>query len=445
MPVALLAVFSALALNFFFIPPLYTFSIGKPEDWLLFTVYFLVAVVTGSLVSRVRSRERLLRDRESAAAFLFGAAQLLSECASVEAAAEAAAHLAEEHFKTDAAVFVDDGAGSLDPRPRGKAAAQVDGREYDIAAYAFAERILCGARTDTLPSAALRYFPAAAGEKASGVLGLVVPAGRAWTGADDNLLQSLGRTLALSIERFRSEARSRRAVLELESERMGSLLLDSVSHELRTPLTPITGSLSALRDDSLAEKAAVRREILANALEASDRLDEIVEDLLSLSRFESGMLVLVRRPAELSELARAAISRAGPELSSRNVETLACEDEVALVDPALTARLAANLLRNAARYSTPGSPIDFVLEGRPGALVIKVRDNGPGLPEGELVSIFSKFARGRKARGGGLGLGLAICSGIAEAHGGSIVARNSDGGGLEIEAVLPFAKGGPAA
>ncbi len=168
-PVALLAILSALCLNFFFIPPLYTFAITAAEDWLLFGVYFLVAFVTGSLVSRVHSRERLLRDREGAAAFLFGAAQLLSECGTVEAAAEAAARLAEDQFKTEAAVFVDDGQGDLDPTPRGKAVPKIDEREFDVAAYAFVERATCGAQTDTLPSARLRYVPASAGEKAAGV------------------------------------------------------------------------------------------------------------------------------------------------------------------------------------------------------------------------------------------------------------------------------------
>ncbi len=437
-PVAAIAVLSALALNFLFIPPLFTFSIGRTEDWILFSVYFLVAFVTGSLVSRVRSRERLLRDREGAAAFLFGAAQLLSESASVEAAADAAARLAEEHFATEAAVFVDDGEGVLDPAPRGKAGKKIDEREFDIAAYSFAERVLCGAQTETLPSAALRYLPAAAGERAAGVIGIVPPPGRVWTRADDNLLQSLGRTLALSVERFRSEARSRRALLELESERLGGILLDSVSHELRTPLTTITGSLSALRDDALAEKREARQAMLANALEASDRLNRVVEDLLSISRIESGMLRLDRRLVELPELARAAIARAGPELASRRLELSAPEDGVtAFVDAALAARLAANLLRNAARYSPPDAAISFALEGEGGGLVIRVADRGPGLPEEDLASIFSRFRRGRAAKGGGLGLGLAICKGIAEAHGGSIRARNAIGGGLVVEARLP--------
>jgi two-component system sensor histidine kinase KdpD len=437
-PVALLALISALALDFFFIPPLYTFTITALQDWVLFAVYFLVAFVTGSLVSRVHSREALLRDREGAASFLFGAAQLLSECSSVEAAAEAAARLAEDKFGTEAAIFVDDGLGDLDPLPRGKAAPRIDEREFDVAAYAFVERSTCGAQTDTLPSAHLRYVPASAGEKASGVIGLAIPEGRLWTRADDNLLQSLGRTLALSVERFRSESRSRKAVLQLESERLGGILLDSVSHELRTPLTTITGSLSALRDDALAEKAEPRHAILTNALEAADRLDDVVEDLLGLSRMESGMLVLNRRAVDLSDLARAAVDRAGPELASRGMDiSTLTEGGPAMVDPALSARLAANLLRNAARYSPPGTPIEFSLEATKGELAIRVRDRGPGIPEPELASLFAKFKRGSDATGPGLGLGLAICKGIAEAHGGSIKASNVSGGGLEVEALLP--------
>ena len=463
-PVAGLALLSALALDFFFIPPLYTFTITAIEDWLLFAVYFLVAFVTGSLVSRVHSRERLLEEREGAASFLFGAAQLLSECSSAEAAAEAAARLAEEHFGTEAAVFIDDGEGALDGAPRGKAAPRVDAREFDVAAYSFYERAFCGAGTETLPGAALRYLPAwagasagtAEGESASGVIGLAIPAGKVWTRGDDNLVLSLGRTLALSLERFRSEERSRKVLLRLESERLGGILLDSVSHELRTPLTTITGSLSALRDDALAERAQARKAILANALDAADRLDGIVEDLLSISRIESGMLALDRKPVDLPELARAAIARAGPELSGRPLEVSAPEDteqaqedsrpalkesRPVLVDSSLAARLAANLLRNAARYSPAGEAISFALEAGPAGLVLRVRDHGPGLPEDELAEIFAKFKRGRQAKGGGLGLGLAICKGIAEAHGGGIRARNAPGGGLEVEALLPS---GPA-
>jgi len=164
----------------------------------------------------------------------------------------------------------------------------------------------------------------------------------------------------------------------------------------------------------------------------------VVEDLLGLSRMESGMLVLNRRAVDLPDLARAAGDRAGPELASRGIDlSTITEGGPAMVDPALSARLAANFLRNAARYSPPGTPIEFSLEATKGELAIRVRDRGPGIPEPEIASLFSKFKRGSDASGPGLGLGLAICKGIAEAHGGSITARNAPGGGLEVEAFLP--------
>ncbi len=138
------------------------------EDWILFGVYFLVAFVTGCLVSRVHSRERLLRDRESAAAFLFGAAQLLAECPSIEAAAESAARLAEEHFDTEAAVFVDGGEGELESTPRGKAATEDRRARVRHRRVRFRRARALRSPTDTLPSARLRYVPASAGEKAAG-------------------------------------------------------------------------------------------------------------------------------------------------------------------------------------------------------------------------------------------------------------------------------------
>lgn len=431
-PVAALAIVSALALNYFFIPPLYTLTIDKPEDWLLFGVYFLVAFETSALVSRSRARASLLKDRERAANFLFGASQVVSDSRSPDEAAKAAAELVKSHYRTEAFVLLDDGEGRL--------AKGLEAREYDIASYAYAERKICGSRTSTLPNAAFRYIPAFTGETTVGVIGITMPEDGVWTNADDDLIQSLGRTLALAIERRRSETRIRETSLKLESERLGAILLDSVSHELRTPLTAITGSLSALDEEELAKSPETRRMLVANALEQADALNAVVEDLLSLSRIESGMLRLKRDFIDLPDLARMAMDRAGGELKERRVDLVAAEDAPAFVDGALVARLAANLLRNAARYSPKGEAIAFSLESRGPALAVRVRDRGPGLPPDELSSVFDKFARGRDAKGKGLGLGLAICKGIAEAHGGSIAARNATDGGLEIEALIPCAQ-----
>jgi two-component system sensor histidine kinase KdpD len=230
---------------------------------------------------------------------------------------------------------------------------------------------------------------------------------------------------------------------------MGRILLDSVSHELRTPLTTITGSLSALRDETLAGDAAARQELLEVALDASGRLDGIVEDLLSLSRIESGALRPSLRATDPGEIARAAIERAGPSARGREIRLATGSEERTLVlDVALVARLVANLLRNASSYSSPETPIDVSFEPRGRDLAIRVRDYGNGVAEAELEAIFEKFRRGSSGSPpvpgyaappapSGLGLGLAICRGIARAHGGMVSARNAPGGGLEVTVLLP--------
>jgi len=443
-PLAVAAVLSAAVLNFLFMPPLYRLSIASAGDLVLFGVYFVVAFVTSTLVSRERSRERLIKEREDASSFLLGAAQIVSESGSADEAAAAAARLAAVHFRADSTVVLRDSSPSGGYRRFGPAADRaVYGVEAEAARYALETGSVCGSGTDTFPGATLRFVPASLGDEPICAIGVALPEGGAWTRRGDSLLQSLGRTLSLSVERHRYEERERKAVLELESERLGGILLDSVSHELRTPLTTITGSISALRDDALAEKGEARRAILANALEAADRLNDVVDDLLSLSRIEAGMLRLDRRPTELSELARASIARGGPELDASTIDLEASDEGGPVsVDPALAARLAANLLRNAARYAPPGTRIGFALGADGGGLTIRVRDRGPGMDAKDIESAFTKFGRGRKARGSGLGLGLAICRGIAEAHGGGISAANAPGGGLIIEARLPAAEGG---
>jgi two-component system sensor histidine kinase KdpD len=437
-PVALLAVLSALALNFFFIPPFYTFAIASIGDLILFATYFLVAFVTSGLVARLKANDRLLAEREGSAAFLFQAAERLAACRSAAEAAEAAASLVEEHYGTRAAVFVAEAAATSPQCRGGRAAELIDAKEEAAASYAFRARRICGAGSDSLAAAALRYLPAVLGEAASGVIGLVLPEGRAWKRSDDGLLLSLGRTLAFVVERELSERRSREALLELESGRLSKLLLDSVSHELRTPLTTITGSVSALMDESLASQSGPRGLLLEGALAAAERLNRIVEDILSMSRIESGSLRLALSLVDLEDLAAEARDAAGSELSEAALLVhFPQKPRPARLDLGLAAHLVGNLLRNAARYSPPGGRVVLAFEEEGADLTIRVADSGPGVEEDELGSIFERFKRGRTALRGGLGLGLAICRGIALAHGGSILARNRSEGGLEVVATIP--------
>lgn len=436
-PVALFAVLSALALNFLFMAPQYTLRIATSEDLILFLTYFLVAFVTGSLVARLRAKERLLSERERRNAFLLASTQRLAECESVREAAKAAISIIREFYGAESLVLVREGE-ALAPAGRDPGAREPEPATMEAARRAFSERSIAGRGTDIEPEAAFRCIPAAAGERSAGVIAVAPPKARVWKKSDDGLLLSMGRSFAFIAERERAETLRMKADLELASERLSKVLLDSVSHELRTPLTTITGSMSALRDEALAADPEARKALVEGALDASGRLDRIVEDILSMSRIESGSLRLDASLVDLADLAKEAVLAAGRELDPERVRMELPESALpARLDFGLAARLVGNLLRNAARYSPPGSAIELSFAEEGGDLEIKVRDQGPGVAEEELPFLFERFRRGRAAQGGGLGLGLAICKGIALAHGGTIEAHNAPGGGLEVRVSFP--------
>jgi two-component system sensor histidine kinase KdpD len=438
-PVALFAMLSALVLNFLFIAPQYTLRIATSEDLILFVTYFLVAFVTGSLVARLRAKERLLFERERRNAFLLSSTQRLAECDSVDEAARVAISIVREFYGAEAIVLVRKGdslaLAGADGEP---GSLGLDPATDAAAARAFSERTISGRGTGIEPLAAFRCIPAATGERSAGVIAVASLKGKIWKKTDDSLLLSMGRTFAFVVERERAESLRMKADLELASERLSKVLLDSVSHELRTPLTTITGSMSALRDEALAADPEARKALVEGALDASGRLDRIVEDILSMSRIESGSLRLDASLVDLADLAKEAVLAAGRELDPARVRLELPEPALPVrLDFGLASRLVGNLLRNAARYSPSGSAIELSFAEEGGGLEIKVRDRGPGVAEEELPFLFERFRRGRSAPGGGLGLGLAICRGIALAHGGTIEAHNAPDGGLEVRVSFP--------
>jgi two-component system sensor histidine kinase KdpD len=248
---------------------------------------------------------------------------------------------------------------------------------------------------------------------------------------------SLGRSLALFIESEHSAEVSRKAALELESERLAKVLFDSVSHELKTPLTMVTGTLSALKDEVIASNPAARAELVEGALASSQRLSQVVEDFLSIGRMESGRLKLKLELVGAEDLVAAATAAIRPSLAGRAfTTTIPSRGEAYRIDAVLAARLIGNLLENACRYSKKGGAIELRLVTRGRGLSVMVIDEGPGFSEERMRAPFVKFRRAEGDMPGGLGLGLAICRGIVQAHGGDLFARHSPGS-FEIEAYFP--------
>ena len=296
----------------------------------------------------------------------------------------------------------------------------------------------CGRYTNNVPDVQYHYVPLRSPGNTMGVLGIRLEDHRTWTKDQEELLLTLGRNLALSLEREMLAQEYRRNMMTAESERLSKVLLNTVSHELRTPLTTIKGSITALMDSSAAEDSATRTELLRETLIASDRLNSIVGNLLSMSRLESGVLRLKKTWSDVNDLVSVALDHLRGELNDHPVKIEIPEDQPAvLVDFVLFVQVITNVVQNAASYTPAGSPISIESALRDESFELIICDSGKGVPESELSHLFDKFYRGSAESTGGVGLGLSICRGIVEAHGGIIDAYKGDRMGLCIRIMVP--------
>jgi two-component system sensor histidine kinase KdpD len=243
-------------------------------------------------------------------------------------------------------------------------------------------------------------------------------------------------TLAAEVER---------AHMQAESERLRNTLFSSVSHDLRTPLAAITGAAAVLEQDG-STLSTTQLELVETIHAQAERLSRLLTNLLEMARLESASLRLRREWQPLDEVIGSVLHRLEKGLAGRDVTAEVAPDlPLAEVDAVLMEQALLNILENALKYSPPGSPIDVSArrEGD-GAVVIEIADRGPGLPAGEEERIFEKFNRAGASAVPGFGLGLTICRGIIEAHGGQVRARNRDGGGAVFRIVLPVIGAPPA-
>jgi two-component system sensor histidine kinase KdpD len=252
------------------------------------------------------------------------------------------------------------------------------------------------------------------------------------------MMLTIGAIMGGLTDRLRKEEReARAAILSARTEAMRSSLLSSISHDLRTPLATITGAATTLRDDRGAVDREQRSELVATICEEAERLERLVANLLDMTRLEAGQPVR-REWVPLDELVASASMRLERELGERTVTVEVAGDvPLAHVDPVLFEQLLVNLLDNAAKHTPSHTPVEIRVSSVGGDVVVELADRGPGIAPGDEDRLFGRFERGRSAPPGGVGLGLAICRAIAEAHGGAVTAENRTGGGAVFRVTLP--------
>jgi two-component system sensor histidine kinase KdpD len=251
------------------------------------------------------------------------------------------------------------------------------------------------------------------------------------------LLETFAGVAGSALERTQLADEARRARLRAETEQLRNALLSSVSHDLRTPLGVVTGATSALLDEDAPTDQATRRELLQTAHEEALRLSRLVRNLLDMTRLEAGALKVQKRLESVEELVGSALGRTADRLGDREVTARIPADLVVACDSALLEQVLINLLENATKYSPPGSPIELSAREADTTVEMEVSDRGPGVREADAERVFEKFYRVHEHEGGGVGLGLAICKGIVEAHGGTIRVLERSGGGATFRIALP--------
>jgi two-component system sensor histidine kinase KdpD len=422
-PTLLLAAVSALAWNYLFIPPLFTFYISAPHDVMMFAMFFVVALVVGHLTTRLREREMVERRREERATALYQLTRALAASDSRDAAIRVAVTQVERVFGRKVAILLRDESGVFSGAAHPASSWLLPAKEEGVAAWAFQNRRPAGRTTDALPDSAGLHLPIAVADRVEGVLALELPAGHGLLPEQRELLDAFGAQLALVAEKGRVATAQQRAQVLAESEKLQKTLFDSVSHELKTPIAAITAAL----DHPEPQPQEIRR--------ALDRLSRTVEHLLNASRLESGALQLNLEWCEPAEIIRDAIDRAG--LSGQIAVEAPADLPTIRVDATLLAQALATLLGNATSHGASPEPptLTVALEGN--VLRFDVADRGPGLPHGDEERLFANFQRGPGVMPGGLGLGLSIARRLAELHRGTLTAENRPAGGARFTLRIP--------
>ena len=438
-PVFLAALLSAVLWDYLFIPPAFTIYISKFEDLLMFAMYFIIALIVGTLTSRLHNQEKAVRRREERATAMYTLAREVASAITMDDVLATAVKQIGQAFDAEVAFILTGPHGRLLVRVHPAGTLKLSEKESSVALLAFSTGKSTGRFTDTLPLAEAQYVPLRAPNGTVGVMGVRARDNRRPTLDQQNLLETFARQIALAIERERLEESDEHTRMVLESERLYKTLLNSVSHELRTPIATISGAASSLLDARTVANPDTRATLINEIQDGVDRLNRVVENLLDMTRLESGMLKLNMQWCDVSDLINMAVNHTKRDLANHEVILEIAPDlPLVCVDYVLLEQALVNLLHNAAVHTPPGTRVRVTAEVEDRELLLHVADRGPGLPTEALERIFDKFYRASNAPPGGTGLGLSITRGLVEAQGGKVTAENRANGGARFTIWLPL-------
>ncbi len=435
----LASILSVGAFDFFFVPPYFTFAVTDVRYFVTFAVMLVVAIVVSSLTVRIRQQAEAARQRERRTAALYDLSRELASTQGEESLLRAAVRHISEVFGCQVVVLHPGVTGGLVTAVAHPAPFEIDATEDGVSQWVYEHRQMAGLGTETLSGAKALYVPLIASRGIVGVLGVRPSDPHAFADPEQlHLLETYANQTAVAIERAILAEETQRAQVEIEAERLRSSLLSSVSHDLRTPLATIMGAASGLLEDGTHFQRGTWQDLLQSIVDEAERLNRLVSNLLDMTRLEAGTHALKKDWHPLEEVVGVALARMEKRLRDHPVAIrLPADLPLVEIDGVLIEQLFINLLDNGVKYTPAGRGIDISASTTDAAVLVEVADRGPGFAPGEEERVFDKFYRGQTAGSRGVGLGLAICRAIVEAHGGKIWAENRPGGGAVFRFTLP--------
>jgi two-component system sensor histidine kinase KdpD len=437
-PSVLAALVGVLFFDVFFVEPKFRFSVSDTQYLVTFVGLFAVGVTVSYLQARARAQAAAAQRREAQTASLYEFSRVLSQSGTLDEIIQATiVHLGEYFGRRVAVLLPQD--GHLVEWAKSADMLALDENELAIATWVWEQGQPAGRGTGTLSATTIRYLPLKTPRAVVGVLGIQPSAEAQHLAPEERrLMETFATQAALAIERAILAEQTRQAEEARTAERLQAALLGSISHDLRTPLVTITGVLSTLQDHEARLDDTARASLLDTAEEEAERLNRLVGNLLDMTRLEAGTLRLRLEPCDVADLIGSALEQMSSRLHDRQIITHVPQNlPLVMMDFVLMQQVLVNLLDNALKYSPVSEPVEITACVVGEELEIDVADRGFGIPPDQLARVFDKLYRIQRPQTiGGSGLGLTICKGIVEAHGGRIWAQNRTGGGTVFVVAL---------
>ena len=420
---------SAPVFAFYFASPIFSFAISDLENIIGLAVMIVVANVTGSLLEKSRLQAELAKQRESHTRALYRLSRDLAMAENEEAVAAIASEHIRQQLAADSMLLMADAELQLQ-LPAHPVADGWRGLDFNLAQRALVSGCV-------QQGGDLSYYPLAASRAIQAIL-VVMSQSNADRPAPE--LDTFGHLIAQTLERLRLAERAKDATLQAETEALRNALLSSISHDLRTPLTRIIGAAGTLIENDSELSGLERQDLHHSVLDEAQRMSDLTGKLLDMARLSSGQIVLHPDWNAIEEIVGSALNRLDRRLRDRPVRTVLPDSLPLLwIDAVLMEQVLVNLIENAVKYTPPGSPIDIEALSLATRLRLTITDYGPGIAKSQQHRIFDKFYRGAtETDDSGVGLGLALCKAIVEAHNGVIYADNRTGKGAEFAIELPL-------